>query len=1288
MRKPKRRTPRQPGVNDLLITNNRFRVLREVSDDVVDWDGEPFSYKKPKNAEKSKRPRYCGYWKPKALRKLTSQFPLEEILEYSEFDSPEEFCEISGKESGQYNHARHGLDVVVGGIPIEAALLDEGSTHTVLPYDIVPELRSRGYKFIPYKNRRAGLANDSSCKVLGHITVPIHAGTKGKLIDCDVLQKIPQKCILGIDFQRAMRMTIRFGDDRCFVEDENGEEELPLVVINSIGIKEDEVQELPTECHLTEEQKQHFAEWFKSWVEKLKASPGRTKVSNHTIYLKPGTVPIKQKVYNVPPSVQANILKELDRLLEEDCVEESNSSWSSPIVLVNKSNGRKRLCIDFRKVNDQTIKSAYPSPDLNGILHKLKGANYVSKIDLRSGFHQIPLSEDSKPITAFSVPGRGLFQYKVMPFGITNAPGSFQQLMEIVLRKLMDKGVFIYIDDILVIGATYEEHIELLDQVFLALLNAGLSVNWEKSVFLKPYVMYLGFVVGQGKILADYEKVKSIAEALPPRNPKGVRSFIGMCSWYRRFIQDFSTKAKPLMVLLEKGRKWHWGDEQQKAFETLKRDLIRPPILYAPDFDYPFEIHCDSSHVGLGGVLLQRIDDQERVISFISRSFTKPERNYSTTEKELLAIIHCVETCRPFIEGSEVTVVTDHSALRWLKNIKNPTGRLARWALRLSVFNLKVVHRKGKYMCVPDALSRLPYNDPSVIEELEEEHEQPEVSVSSVDLSPVAMPRALDFGLTTDVWYRNLRANILANPDSYRSFEVRGDKIFKIFKREDTGLEERKLVVPTDFRDAIMESFHSTVYGGHLGFEKTYSRIKQKYYWSNMSVDIKFFVAKCERCVRYKPLNRRPAGYMRPYMNMLKPGSTYSMDFVGPLPLTRRQNRFILVLVDLCTKWVVAVPVRNKSSQNVVKVIENEIIAQFGRPDLILTDNAKEFNSRLLDDYCEMYGIKLNFIPNYYPQANPTEAYNKTVERMIAMFAEDDHRSWDVELNALLFALRTTKNDSTGYSPAFLTYGRELSNPYDVFRDSEESDLGEFDPQVYADTLEYTMALTFKKVLDAMEKGKHQQADRYNASRREVHFKVGDSVLKRNHPKSNKAAFKTSKFEPKWVGPFTIAEVLSPSQYRLKKLNGRDDGLHHVSDLKPNIASVGSLQNLGERSDLDRKDLASRSPAKTSFAEPMKLEDFIPCYENLINHSASLDYHDDCILTPKMPTGKPGKVKFNQMVWVRFVIDEYGTWMCGIRPRGDEPRLDFSKFLEENGEKPMLRPDMRVPEKKNPSRRV
>ena len=377
------------------------------------------------------------------------------------------------------------------------------------------------------------------------------------------------------------------------------------------------------------------------------------------------------------------------------------------MISVKKPNGNVRLCLDARKLNAVTEKDAYPQQQINRILVQLHGTRFLSAIDFSDAFLQVELDEQSRPKTAFSISGKGYFAYSRMPFGLCNSGATLCRLVDQVLGCDLEPHVFVYLDDIIVATDTFEKHLNILKIISERLTKANLSISLDKSRFCMQELNYLGYIIGQDGIRPNPEKTASIHSYPKPKNMKDVRRLLGMAGWYRRFIPNFSTITAPLTELIKKGKKFEWSDRAENALEDVKKALVSEPVLANPDYEQPFTIQTDASDLGMGGVLVQGEGKGcEKVIAYMSSKFSSAQRKYTTTERECLAVITAIEKFRQYIEGTKFKVVTDHASLLWLKNLKDPSGRLCRWALRLQPYDFEFIHRRGTQMAVADALSR------------------------------------------------------------------------------------------------------------------------------------------------------------------------------------------------------------------------------------------------------------------------------------------------------------------------------------------------------------------------------------------------------------------------------------------------------------------------------------------------------------------------------------------------------------------------------------------------------
>ena len=458
---------------------------------------------------------------------------------------------------------------------------------------------------------------------------------------------------------------------------------------------------------------------------------GRTDVVKHNIKTGDAT-PIKQPPRRLPVHRRNEVDKLVDDMLERGVIEPSSSPWASGVVLVKKKDGTTRFCVDYRRLNDVTLKDAYPLPRIDDMLDSLSGASWFSTLDLCMGYWQVEMEPSDKPKTAFTT-RKGLYQFKVMPFGLCNAGATFERLMETVLSGLNWEICLIYLDDIIVISKTFEGMMDNLSQVFERLQSAGLKLKAKKCSLFCRSVEYLGHIISAEGVATDKRKTEVVSELSAPANVSELRSFLGLCGYYRKFVRDFAKIAKPLHRLTEKNKAFIWNNECQTAFDKLKESLTSSPILAHPNFDNTFILDTDASNFAIGAVLSQVNEGQERVVAYASRTLTKSERHYCVTRKELLAVVHFTKYFKHYLYGQKFILRTDHNSLRWLTNFKAPEGQLARWLEVLSTYDMEVQHRPGKQHQNADAMSRLPCNQCGFNDNLETLENVPQARIAAVE---------------------------------------------------------------------------------------------------------------------------------------------------------------------------------------------------------------------------------------------------------------------------------------------------------------------------------------------------------------------------------------------------------------------------------------------------------------------------------------------------------------------------------------------------------------------------
>lgn len=470
--------------------------------------------------------------------------------------------------------------------------------------------------------------------------------------------------------------------------------------------------------HLSSEEAQHVSKLIKSHSDIFHLPDDRLGFTNAVKHAIKTTTdaPIHTKQYRFPPVHKGEIDNQVQQLLTNEIIKPSTSPYNSPLWIVpkkadSKGNKRWRMVIDYRALNEKTVGDAYPLPNITEILDQLGSAKYFSVFDLASGFHQIQMSEKDAPKTAFSTP-YGHYEFQRMPFGLKNAPATFQRLMDQVLSGLQGNELFVYLDDIVLYSSSLREHETKFERLAARLRAANLKLQPDKCEFLRPEVMYLGHIIGKDGVRPDPKKIEAVRNFPLPKNPKTIKQFLGLAGYYRRFIPGFSKVAKPLTELLKKEATFRWGYEQDQAFRVLRDALCTEPLLQYPDFTEPFVVTTDASQIAIGGILSQGPIGKDQPIAYTSRVLNDAEQNYSTIERELLAIVYAVNYFRPYLFGRKFKLITDHKPLVWLNSVKDPTSRLVRWRLKLAEYEYEVIYKAGKQNVNADALSRNPVINP------------------------------------------------------------------------------------------------------------------------------------------------------------------------------------------------------------------------------------------------------------------------------------------------------------------------------------------------------------------------------------------------------------------------------------------------------------------------------------------------------------------------------------------------------------------------------------------------
>ncbi|GBL98739.1 Transposon Ty3-I Gag-Pol polyprotein [Araneus ventricosus] len=812
--------------------------------------------------------------------------------------------------------------------------------------------------------------------------------------------------------------------------------------------------------------------------------------------------PVKQKPYRVSFEERRVIQEEVDKMLKLDIIEHSKSPWSSPVVLVKKKNGTWRFCVDYRRLNKITKKDVYPLPRTDDALDSLSGASLFSTMDLKSGYWQIEVDERDREKTAFITPD-GLYQFRVIPFGLCNASATFERLMNSLLKGMKWKHCLCYLDDVIVYAAIFEEHLRRLSMVLQCIRSAGLTLNHEKCFFSQSRLKILGHLVDKDGIHPDPGKVEAIQDFPTPKSISQVRSFLGICSYYRRFVHKFADIDRPLHELLKQDVKFEWKDDHQLAFARLKSLLTKDPVLgiFIPG-DKPL-IHTDASGYGIGAVLVQIQCRLEKPIAYASRSLTLSEKNYSTTEKECLAVIWAISKFRPYIFGRPFTVITDNHSLCWLANLKDPSGRLARWALCLQEYYVDVVFNSGRRQQDADCLSRNP------LPEIEEE--------TSEDIPFLNTITNFKEEQSKDPKVADIQEEMGRKRDSTKFKEFNG---ILYRKNYDPLGKQWLLFIPKHLREGILKSLHDAPTAGHLGFAKTYGRIRRKIFWPGLYRSFRRYVSHCRECQRRKSPPQRPPGLLQPILPAEIPFAKIGIDLLGRFPLTTQGNRWIIVCTDYLTRFTVTKALPSGEAVEIAKFLVEDVILKHGSPREIISDRGRSFLSNLVKE------------------------------------------NWDNILPFDTFAYNSAKQETTGFSPFFLVHGRDVDTPLDAilpFLPDESA----FD-YVHNLVTKAEEARQFAKI--HLTKVQDKDKSRYDERHRTVSYQEGDLVW--IFTPIRKVGL-SEKLLKRYFGPYRVTKRLSDVTYEVEpcdsmRIKRRLTDVVHVLRMKPKTAQTFSWRTQPE----------------------------------------------------------------------------------------------------------------------------
>ena len=920
---------------------------------------------------------------------------------------------------------------------------------------------------------------------------------------------------------------------------------------------------------------------------------GGTDIIQHEIPLTDET-PVRQRYRRLPPSQYEEVKAHIRQLLDQGVIRESSSPYSSPLVIVRKKDGRLRMCVDYRLLNKKTRKDAYPLPRIEESLDALHGARWFSTLDLASGYNQVAVQERDRQKTAFCTPF-GLYEFNRMPFGLCNAPGTFQRLMERILGDQHFQSLLLYLDDVVVFSPSFEQHLVRLGLVLSRFREHGLKVKWSKCSMFQHKVSYLGHVISEEGVSTNPEKIRAVSEWPRPQNYTELKSFLGFSGYYRRFVKNFSQLAAPLHVLSSRaspkgqGSKLNgsqfmemWTPQCESAFQSLKQKLVTAPVLAYADFTKPFFLEVDASHQGLGAVLSQEGAGGRRPVAYASRGLRPTERNmenYSAMKLELLGLKWAVtDKFREYLLGRRFIIFTDNNPLSHLQ-----TARLGaieqRWVSELARFDYVIEYRPGKLNGNADALSRQPARPGEAVDaaapggvEMEGHLRQVVLEQGGCGNTGVEGNCSSSFPVYSE---EVLAAQQQVDPviEAFRKYWSRGSKpgqverakeddrtkellrqwerlvqergvLYRVFQDSRQG-QVKQVVLPLSLQADVLQRMHEG--HGHQGVERTFKLIRARCYWPGMYHDIEAHCKQCKRCIVAKAPVPRVVTELGSLLAS-RPLEVLAMDFTV-LEASSDGHENVLILTDVFSKFTVAVPTRDQKAVTVAKSLVKYWIRNYGVPLRLHSDQGKCFEAEVVRHLCKFYNIKQSRTTPYHPQGNgQCERFNRTLHDLLRTLPPNKKRRWVEHLPDVVFAYNTTEHASTGYTPYYLQFGFSPNLPVDILLGVECDFAGTVDDWVTEH--QGRLLAAYEAARQQMEQAAEARRKRHGPATQDSVLEVGQLVYRRNHDFKGR-----HKIQDLWMpGPYRI--VAHPDRnkavYMVVPLDGSQTPKNvHRTELRP-----------------------------------------------------------------------------------------------------------------------------------------
>ena len=1050
----------------------------------------------------------------------------------------------------------HGADIVLGSL-----WMAENGIHIDLPNYTVTKGASPPLSLRATSRRKAAFATYPN-------NIPLSSVSKWNVVE----NKLPEPTVEDI---RQIQVI------RALVEELEGSSSDKLA---SAGIAqldgdpgEDEEEEmetkeleniLPTYCH--------------AYLDIFRQKQGLQTLPPHREYdmridLKPSAKLPVSKLYQLPEDQRQALIDILDRETKAGRIRPSNASYGSPMFFVAKKDGRHRMVVDYRRLNENTIPDVYPLPLIDQITNELSEAKHFTKLDLVGAYQLLRMAEGFEHLTSFRTQ-YGMYESLVVRDGLRNAPAVFQHFLNDVFKEVLGRGVTIYIDDILIYAATLDQLRETTIKVFDIIRKSSLFLKASKCEFEKDSIAFLGFVISSKGIGTDPAKVEAVVTFPIPRCLREARSFLGLVGYYRRFVKKFSEIGEPISNLTKKDRAFVWGSEQQQAFELLKKLMVNAPILLHFHVEWKTILQADASFFGWGFIISQIDPDTglEHPVAIYSGRFSGAQLNYSTREKEFLAIVEAFRRCRHMLLQVHTTVLTDHLNLKYWMEPRELNPRQARWVEILAPFRIDIVYRPGKQATMPDALSRRADYHPTpedksinfaqALPAFATNQTTPNEGDSTNENSNAgAVLRGLQqatttepedliqfddirLGLATDPVVADIRRDMLAvicyrcNHATCKDSRMRSNTLVDLQRksrnqrlRNPTWSADQLLTFDSlvyipdhgDMRLKIMRSRHDSPSAGHQGYAKTTDLVSRDYIWFGMNRDVEAYISGCAVCQRTKLSKQGRVGLLKTLEIPLRPWSDISMDFIEPQPKSKGFDS-ILVIVDRLTKWAIFVPTHTRiGSAKLADLLLEHLVSQHGLPNNIVSDRGSKFTSHLWRYLTTTLGISLQLSTSYHPQTDgQTERVNQVVEQYLRIFTSYKQDDWSTLLPQAAFVYNNSRHATTGVSPFYANFGYH-PRWFNELQDGKASE----SPEGHRIAEDLSALHDYCK--DSIAEANRQHSSHYNRGRLAApEFEIGDQVML--SMKNIGTVRPTTKFDIRHSGPYTVLNRIGSHAYRLK----------------------------------------------------------------------------------------------------------------------------------------------------------